>query len=130
MNGSLLDTSVVIKYFHQEKTVAECIDNIQKDQINLSVIVQGELYYGASKSKRKQENREILSNFFNKFNTIPITTPITDIYGEIKHKLKSNGINIPENDLWIAATAVCHNLELITTDKHFAEIEGLRLKKL
>ncbi|NSW90958.1 MAG: PIN domain-containing protein [Firmicutes bacterium] len=37
------------------------------------------------------------------------------------------GINIPENDLWIAATAIANNLKLATFDHHFTHIDGLEV---
>ena len=37
------------------------------------------------------------------------------------------GISIPENDLWIAATALIKELTLVTYDEHFKHINGLSL---
>jgi len=34
---------------------------------------------------------------------------------------------IPENDIWIAAIAVQHNLTLVSRDGHFNEIENLKV---
>jgi len=47
-------------------------------------------------------------------------------YGEIKSKLHRAGRPLPENDIWIAAIALQHDLTLATRDGHFAAIEGLR----
>jgi tRNA(fMet)-specific endonuclease VapC len=47
-------------------------------------------------------------------------------YGRVKWRLKAKGQPIPENDLWIAAAALCHGLTLVTRDTHFEEVEGLR----
>lgn len=52
------------------------------------------------------------------------------IYGKIKNELKKKGRPIPENDLWIASTCIKHNLMLLTSDKHFSEIEKLSSKML
>lgn len=49
-------------------------------------------------------------------------------YGKIKSSLRKKGSPIPENDIWIAAIALRHNLTLVTRDKHFNEITGLKLK--
>lgn len=42
-------------------------------------------------------------------------------------KLLKKGTPIPENDIWIAATALQHQLPLYTHDKHFKEVEDLQL---
>ncbi|MEM9261332.1 MAG: PIN domain-containing protein, partial [Bacteroidota bacterium] len=59
---------------------------------------------------------------------IPTTKKTAKIYAEIKYKLRKKGRPIPENDIWIAATAMQFDLTLITKDKHFKEIEGLKLE--
>ena len=43
--------------------------------------------------------------------------------------LRSKGRPIPENDLWIAASALRHSLDLVTRDHHFEEIDGLTVKE-
>lgn len=39
-----------------------------------------------------------------------------------------NGNPIPENDIWIAATAMAANLCLVTADSDFAGIKGLMME--
>jgi tRNA(fMet)-specific endonuclease VapC len=50
-------------------------------------------------------------------------------YGRILALLYKKGRPIPTNDVWIAATALQHNLTLITRDNHFAEIAKLKIKE-
>jgi len=47
-------------------------------------------------------------------------------YGDVKNKLRLKGQPLPENDIWIAALALQHNLTLATRDRHFQEMEGLK----
>jgi tRNA(fMet)-specific endonuclease VapC len=42
-------------------------------------------------------------------------------------QLKRHGKPIPENDLWIAAICVEHDLPLATVDSHFDYVEGLHV---
>jgi tRNA(fMet)-specific endonuclease VapC len=46
-------------------------------------------------------------------------------YGEIKKVLREKGRPIPENDIWIAATAKQHDLTVASRDNHFDYIDGL-----
>ena len=48
-----------------------------------------------------------------------------DRYSRIATHLKHQGTPIPTNDIWIAAQAMEHGAELITTDAHFNKISGL-----
>jgi tRNA(fMet)-specific endonuclease VapC len=43
--------------------------------------------------------------------------------------LKEKGKPLPENDIWIAALAMQHNLTLITRDTHFDHVNGLDREK-
>jgi predicted nucleic acid-binding protein len=42
-------------------------------------------------------------------------------------KLKLAGKPIPENDIWIAALSMQHNIPLVTSDSHFRHIKDLKL---
>ena len=37
---------------------------------------------------------------------------------------------MPENDMWIAATALANDMTVITQDKHFEHIQNLMVIKL
>jgi tRNA(fMet)-specific endonuclease VapC len=49
-------------------------------------------------------------------------------YGRVRNELRRKGRPIPENDIWIAATARQHDLILVTRDPHFDEVEGLPIE--
>ena len=53
---------------------------------------------------------------------ISIDEKTSQIYGELKAGLVKEGLNIPENDLWIAATAFQHDLTVISFDSHFKNL--------
>ena len=126
MNGKfLVDTNVIIRLLYSDERSVELFD--MADEVYIPVIVAGELYYGAENSTKEQENKQLFSDFISQYNVVDIDLPITKVYGEIKTQLKSSGLTIPENDLWIAATAMHHQLTLITFDNHFSNINGLQV---
>jgi tRNA(fMet)-specific endonuclease VapC len=49
-------------------------------------------------------------------------------YGMVRKQLKDKGRPIPENDIWIAAIALQHNLTLLTDDQHFHEVDRLKIE--
>lgn len=53
---------------------------------------------------------------------------ICDCYSIIKSQLKKEGHPVPENDIWIAATAMSRNLTLVTADRHFEFIKGVSVE--
>ena len=123
MNGDMLDTNVIIKYLAGDKATKPLIDNAS--EISVPVIVVGELQYGAQKSSRTKTNLMLFANFLSNFTIIPIEENIAAIYGELKEQLRTKGVNIPENDIWIAASAKSRQCRLITYDSHFKSVDGL-----
>ena len=51
-------------------------------------------------------------------------------YGKLKKELQLQGNIMPENDMWIAATAIANEMTVITQDKHFEHIPNLSVIKL
>jgi len=126
MNGKyMVDTNVVIRLFRADERSIELFE--QADSICIPVVVAGELLYGAENSTQKRENLDIFSDFLSQYEVVEVDLSIARTYGEIKAQLKKDGINIPENDLWIAATAKTRHCTLITFDSHFAKVDGLRV---
>jgi tRNA(fMet)-specific endonuclease VapC len=52
-----------------------------------------------------------------------------DVYAQLKHDLKRRGFTMPDNDLWIAATAMQYDVTLVARDAHFDWITGLRVEQ-
>ena len=52
------------------------------------------------------------------------------IYGKVKSELIKNDTPISENDIWIAALAIQHDLTLATNDNHFKKITTLKIKEI
>jgi predicted nucleic acid-binding protein len=53
-------------------------------------------------------------------------TPDTAVrYADIRHRLRTAGTPIPENDIWIAALALEHGHKVLSNDRHFDLVEGL-----
>jgi tRNA(fMet)-specific endonuclease VapC len=56
----------------------------------------------------------------------PVDDPTSGTYAEIRDELKRAGRPIPTNDLWIAALARQHELPLISRDRDFDSVRGLK----
>jgi predicted nucleic acid-binding protein len=56
---------------------------------------------------------------------LEITANTAAVYARLRLGLKSKGKPIPENDLWIAAICVEHQVPLATLDAHFDVVDGL-----
>lgn len=123
-NNVLLDTVIVAAYLNREQSIRDKIDTVN---IHLSSITIGELFYGAYKSNKIASNIQRIRDIESISTIIDCDAITGDYYGQIKQSLKRKGRPIPENDIWIAATALQHGLTLISRDAHFNEVDGLDL---
>lgn len=89
----------------------------------------GELYYGAFNSTRKTENLRKVDGYRDEVAVLNSDDQTARFYGEVKAELKKKGTSIPENDIWISAIAIQYDLTLVTRDKHFGNIDGLKVEK-
>jgi tRNA(fMet)-specific endonuclease VapC len=125
-NKILLDTNIISALLKGEPVIADKID--KAGEVFIPAIVIGELYYGALYSSRIQKNISSIQLLTNSYKVLPVDTGTTVIYGSTKALLRKKGKPIPENDIWIAAIALQYNLIVVTRDKHFKEITGLKLR--
>ena len=90
-------------------------------------VVIGELLYGFRNGSRLERNvRELHAFLDSPHVAIPAMTLTTaDRYARIAAALRVKGRPIPSNDIWIAAHAMETGADLVSDDRHFAEVDGL-----
>ena len=126
MNGKfLLDTNIIIALFAGDESVKARL--AEAEEVFVPSIAVGELFFGARKSTRIQENLQRVEDLVAETPVLACGTETARLYGAVKNTLRLKGHPIPENDLWIAAIALEHNLALVTRDSHFAEITDLQV---
>ena len=120
-----LDTTQAV---HILNDVPEVVRRFSEaDRLCLSVIVIGELRYGALNSARAKQNLERVERLIARCYVLSIDDEIAEAYARIRLSLKQQGTPIPENDIWIAATCVRHDIALATDDGHFDHVSHLKL---
>lgn len=96
------------------------------DQHQLPLAVVAEYQYGLLALQKPHR----LESLFRRLEADSIVLypdrATADTYAAIRHDLRSRGRPIPENDLWIAALARQHSLEIVSQDPHFDHVEGIR----
>lgn len=123
-----IDTNIVIDVFRGRKEVADEITTFEK--VYAPIPVLGELYLGVEKSSRKAHHLTQIEVLLSLSEVVHTSNETAKTYGKIKALLKKKGTPIPENDIWIAALAIEHDLPLITRDKHFTHLPELVIKEL
>lgn len=121
-----LDTNVVIDLLNNDSRAIAWAHGFP--EIYLPVPVLGELRFGAMNSARSVENLQRLDWLASRCRILDVRSSTTEPYARLRLDLRKRGRPIPENDLWIAALCLEHRLPLATRDKHFEEIEELRIE--
>jgi len=121
----LLDTSVLVLVL---QGVESLLDRLDADaETSVPIIALGELYYGAMKSERRNENLARIESLAAQMTVLTCERATATHFAEVKDALRQNGTPIPENDVWIAAIARQHGLTLATRDRHFENVADLAI---
>jgi predicted nucleic acid-binding protein len=96
------------------------------DRIALPVVVLGEYRMGIAQSRHRSSYESWLRDWIAAVSVLDIDDQTTHFYSAIGLELKRKGKPIPTNDLWIAALCRQHSLPLLSRDRHFDLVPGLR----
>ena len=121
-----LDTNRLTDLFQGDANLAAFLGGC--DEVWIPFVVLAEMKAGFLGGMREIQNAALLSNLLNR-ETVAILyagRETTEQYARLFVQLKRAGTPVPDNDLWIAALAIEHDLALITRDWHFDAIPQLR----
>ncbi len=126
----LLDTNICIYVAkHRPDSVLRRFRRLKVGEVAMSVITYGELYYGASKSKRRDEAQKTIGELASMIPVLPLATQVGEQYGVVRSELERAGRPIGNNDLWIAAHALTLGVALVTNNaREFKRIRGLEVE--
>jgi tRNA(fMet)-specific endonuclease VapC len=121
----LLDTNAYSAFIRGWPDVVKRVR--QADDVIISTVVLGELLFGFHNGSQYEQNRRILQEFLDDPHVRMVTLTFTtaERFGEIFASLRRRGKPIPTNDIWIAAQAIESGSDLLSSDSHFGEVEGL-----
>jgi len=115
-----------------EKAYTKWLMNIPREEQFTSAVVIGELYKGAYRSQARERHvTNIEQRILPAVTVLPYDTGTAKVFGRIRAHLEETGIILPDADIQIAATALCHDLELVTGNlRHFSRIGSLKLNTI
>jgi predicted nucleic acid-binding protein len=124
----LLDANILIYALKGVVEVRANLERHKRDALGVSAITLMELYYGAHKSRWVENNLAKVLAIEASFEVFALGPECVETFGLLKARLESDGARLDDLDLAIAATALAHNLVLVSNNiRHFGRIPGLRL---
>ena len=127
MSRVLLDTNAVSSLFSGDRKVLGAVE--KAGAVLMSVIVMGELNAGFLGGSQPGRNRKILGSFLEKpgVEVVPVSAETAEIFGSVMQGLRKAGTPLPINDVWIGCQALENGAKLVTYDRHFTLIPGVRV---
>jgi len=127
MKRILPDTNAYSGYLMGDEQVLHALS--KAEVVYMSVFVLGELLAGFKGGSRERWNKELLYAFLSKPTVVVLnaTSETSEIFADVMFNLKKSGKPIPMNDAWIASHSLETGSVLITCDKRFKAVPGLRL---
>ncbi len=130
----LFDTDAISELLRPRPLVAyvEWLRTIPREDQFASAVTIGELFKGAYRSKARDRHlTNIEERVLPAVTTLPYDIATARVFGEIRAKLEEAGRILADADLQIAATAIYHDLELVTGNlRHFERIPNLRINRI
>ncbi|MFO1195223.1 MAG: type II toxin-antitoxin system VapC family toxin [Rhodoferax sp.] len=122
----LLDTNIVIYVIKRRPVEVMGVFNQHAGRMAISAITLSELYHGAEKSSRVDQNLAVVEEFASLVEVLPYAGKASAHYGSIRHALEKLGRPIGLNDMHIAAHARSEGLTLVTNNlAEFERVPGL-----
>lgn len=130
MSRYLLDTNICIYIKkHRPPEVLARFSKLPPGKVAMSAITYGELCFGAEKSSRPKETRQILEHLVALIPVLPLDENVSTHYGKIRQQLQASGKLTGNNDLWIAAHALAGKFILVTNNEaEFRRVPGLKME--
>jgi len=118
----------------------EKLNSLDESFISTSVISSGELMFGAYKSEQVNDNLKEVFDFLMDIIVYEVDNETAIIYGKLKNEIierfgpkdkrkrrefRIESLGIKDNDLWISAVAIQHNLILVSGDSDIMRLNGI-----
>jgi tRNA(fMet)-specific endonuclease VapC len=125
----MLDTNAVSALIKDRAKTLSAILNERLSCISvcISVITEAELRFGLARRAVHPNLRRIVENFLAGVDVLPWNSASAQRYALLRAELEALGKPLAPMDLLIASHALAEDCTLVSADRVFAQVPGLRL---
>jgi predicted nucleic acid-binding protein len=124
----LIDSDVVADYLAGIPQQVQRVSALVSRGIAISIITYGEIYDEIDGSRDSRAAEQVFRLFFRPAVVLPLNRRIMRQFASVRRDLRTRGLLIQDMNMLIGATALYHNLELVTRNaQHINRIPGLTL---
>ena len=126
----LLDTCVISDFIKGEAGTTVRLRQTPPVEIVVSTVTVMELRYGLALNPQRAQKVELaIASILSSVTILPFDTTEAEQAAQIRAALKSKGQPIGAYDVLIAATALQHNLTMVTANqREFERVSGLQIE--
>lgn len=128
MSTYLLDTNHAAAVWKGDQSLRKRMMRADEVSFVLCTPAVAELWYMVFKSEKVQSNWQRMELFLSDFVQWPFDGAAALEFGRIQVELSRKGRPIPVVDVQIAAIARVYDVTVLTADRHFDEIQSLKVE--
>ena len=124
----LVDNDWVVDWLAGRHKAIQLLTGLVRESLAISLVTYGEIYEGIYYGRNPEESARVFQQFLRGVTVLPLTRPIMRRFARIRGELRRQGQLIGDPDILIAATAIHHNLTLLTRNlSDFQRITDLKV---
>jgi tRNA(fMet)-specific endonuclease VapC len=127
----LIDSSFFIMLERTGQRPSALLEQFGEESVAIAAITASELLHGVHRADseiRRGRREQFVNTVLRSVSVLPFTLEIAQVHSRLWADLEQRGIVIGAHDILIAATALAHDLVLVTGNvRHFGRIESLKL---
>lgn len=124
----MLDTNMVSHFIKGVNSVRNKVVALPMSELGISAITEGELLFGLAKKPGAKQLSLVVHEFLIRVDVLPWDSAVAACYGELRANMQKKGKILGNLDLLIAAHALALGVVLITNDRAFTQVEGLKIE--
>ena len=125
MRKYLIDSDILIDFLNNRAEAIRLLIKFEESEMAISVITFAEILEGLVDDRKKYLN---VRKGLSKLSMLAVDANIAEKFAGVRAILRKKGELIENMDIFIAATAMSHDLVLVTNNKRdFERIKGLKL---
>ena len=124
----LLDTNTASYAIKGNARVRERLLTIPMAEIGISVITEAELRFGVARLPAATRLKGLVEEFMLRVEVLPWNSIAAHHYAEIRAALEPSGKPMGNMDMLIAAHALAAEAVLVTHDRVFRRVKGLKIE--
>jgi len=126
-----LDTDLLISILRGKNEARKIVAELDEEANCATTSINAfEIFFGANKSERKDENIREAAKLLKRLMVFPLNLSSSQKAAQISATLAAGGKTIDYRDAMIAAIAIENNLTLVTRNKaHFERVKNLKMEE-